>query len=500
MRLRRRDRTAAPPGQPDRTAAPESEPDRTAAEPPRGRMLTVRAFRWMDDRLGGASFARRSLTKVFPDHWSFMLGEVALYCFLILVLTGTFLTFFYHPDPSRVTYHGAYRPLDGRTMSRAYQSVLHLSFEVRSGLVFRQIHHWTALVMVGAVAAHAARVFFTGAFRKPRDVNWVFGVVLLLLTLGIGFTGYSLPDDLLSGTGLRIMYSVVVSIPVIGTWAAFLLFGGEYPAPDILSRLFVIHVMILPGAIAAVVSIHLAIVWHQKHTHFPGRGRTESNIQGERLWPGYALKSVGLLLSLIGILSLLAGLAQINPVWLYGPYNAHQVSIASQPDWYFGWLEGALRLYPNWELRGFGFEIPTLFFPGILMPGLLFGALFAWPWIERRITGDDAPHHLLNFPRDVPWRTALGAAALAFLVTATISGGNDFIAASLGISVNAMTETFRLLVILLPVATFAVTYWICNELSRRRLHPVRDAPVRVVRRTLDGGFEVDEDEAGPAGA
>src|SRR5205823_10303855 len=235
------------------------------------------------------------------------------------------------PGQKVVVYQGHYLPLAGQQMSRAYESVLRLSFDVRAGLVFRQIHHWAALIMVGAVAAHMARIFFTGAFRKPREINWILGVTLLALTLAIGFAGYSLPDDLLSGTGLRIAYSIVQSIPLIGVWLAFLFFGGEYPAPDILNRLFVLHVMILPGLIAAVLALHLAVIWRQKHSHFPGGGRTETNIQGERLWPRYALKSLGLFFVIFAVLALLGGLAQINPVWLFGPYRPAVVSGGSQP-------------------------------------------------------------------------------------------------------------------------------------------------------------------------
>jgi ubiquinol-cytochrome c reductase cytochrome b subunit len=397
------------------------------------------------------------------------------------------------PDIKTVTYHGPYQALDGQAISRAYGSVLRLSFEVRAGLVFRQIHHWAALVMVGAVAVHAARVFFTGAFRKPREVNWVLGVLLLLLTLGIGFAGYSLPDDLLSGTGLRIAYSVALSIPGFGPYLAFLFFGGEYPAPDILNRLFVLHVFILPAAIAAVMGAHLAIVWRQKHTHFPGDGRTETNIQGERLWPRYTLKSIGLFFILAAVLSLLGGLAQINPVWLYGPYTAHIVSGGSQPDWYLGWLEGALRLWPNWEIRAFGFEIANPFFPGVILPGILFTGIFLWPAIEQRITGDRAAHDLLNFPREVPFRTALGAAVITFMVILTLAGGNDVMAAALNVSVMTVTRALRALILVLPVVAYAIAYGMARELKVRRLHPVRGPRATVIRRTTSGGFDAEEE-------
>jgi ubiquinol-cytochrome c reductase cytochrome b subunit len=453
-------------------------------------------FGWFDERLGAASFARKSLRKVFPDHWSFMLGEVALYSFVILVITGVFLTFFYVPDAATTVYHGPYAPLDGQTMSRAYMSVLRLSFEVRSGLVFRQIHHWAALVMVGAVSVHAARVFFTGAFRKPRELNWTFGVVLLVLTLLIGFAGYSLPDDLLSGTGLRIGYSVLLSIPLIGTWLAFLIFGGEYPAPDLLSRLFVLHVMILPAVIAGTIGVHLAILWRQKHTNFPEKGLREDQIRGERLWPRYAFKSVGFLFVIWGLLAVLGGLVQINPIWQYGPYDPHVVSQAAQPDWYLGWLEGAVRLFPNWRIALFGYEVPGLFFPSIVVPGIFFTVLGLWPWIERRLTGDVGAHDLLQYPRDLPWRTALGTATLTFFVLLTVAGGDDVLASSLGVSVEAMVRVLRIMVLLVPVLVFAGTYRLASGLKRSGLHPVKRSTIVEVRRRADGGFATSEEEGG----
>jgi ubiquinol-cytochrome c reductase cytochrome b subunit len=459
-------------------------------------VIVPRVINWFDERLGTASFAKKSLRKVFPDHWSFMLGEVAMYSFVVLVVTGVFLTFFYVPDVKTVVYHGPYKPLDGQTMSRAYESVMRISFEVRAGLVFRQIHHWAALVMTGAVVFHATRVFFTGAFRRPRELNWVLGVTLLLLTLAIGFAGYSLPDDLLSGTGLRIAYSIALSVPLIGTWLAFLLFGGEYPAPDILSRLFVIHVMILPAAIAVVMGAHLAILWRQKHTNFPGRGLKESEIRGPRVWPRYAFASAGLFFVIFAVLSLLGGNAQINPVWLYGPYDPITASAASQPDWYLGFTEGAIRLFPGWELRAFGHEIAEPFFPGVVLPGILFGAMFLWPWIERVFTRDSTEHNLLQFPRDVPWRTAVGAATISFLAVLTLAGGSDVLASLLDISVERVTDILRGVVIALPVVVLFVTYYICRELHSHDVHPIRESKISSVRRNADGGFDTTEEEGG----
>jgi hypothetical protein len=226
----------------------------------------------VDERVGAASFLKRNLGKVFPDHWAFMLGEVALYAFVLLVLTGVFLTFFYVPSSREVTYDGPYAPLRGEQMSAAYDSVMRISYEVRAGLVMRQIHHWSALVFIAAISVHMLRVLFTGAFRKPRDINWTVGFSLLMLGKGAGFTGYSLPDDLLSGTGIRIGYSALLSIPVIGEWAAFLFFGGEYPAPEFLGRFYALHIMIIPGLLIGALTVHLMLVWRQKHTQFAGPG------------------------------------------------------------------------------------------------------------------------------------------------------------------------------------------------------------------------------------
>src|SRR3954447_5941276 len=313
--------------------------------------MIKRLSRWFDDRITVSKFGRSALNKVFPDHWSFMLGEIALYAFLVLVLTGIFLTFFFEPSLKQVTYTGSYGPLHGIEMSAAYASVVNLSFDVRAGLVMRQTHHWAALVFIASIVAHLCRIFFTGAFRRPHEINWIIGVTMLLLAIANGVTGYSLPDDLLSGTGLRIMYSIVLSIPVVGTWLAFLVFGGEFPSGSIVSRLFVIHIFIVPVALFGLLGAHLAILWRQKHTQFAGRKRAERNVVGSRFWPKYAIKSVGLFAIIAGVLAGLGGLAQINPVWLYGPFDPAAVSTAAQPDWYVGWLEGALRLAPPWYLQ-----------------------------------------------------------------------------------------------------------------------------------------------------
>jgi ubiquinol-cytochrome c reductase cytochrome b subunit len=431
------------------------------------RERTDRAARWFDNRLGLAKMAQGALKKIFPNQWSFLLGEIALYSFVVLLVTGVFLTFFYDASTNLTTYNGAYAPLQGVQVSQAYASGLDLSFDVRAGLVMRQMHHWAALVFVAAIIVHLARVFFTGAFRRPREINWVIGLTLMLLAIVNGFAGYSLLDDQLSGTGIRIAYSVMIAVPLIGPWLASLLFGGGFPGQDIIPRLFVIHVLIVPAAIVVLLSAHLAILVRHKHTHFAGHGARDDNVVGERLWPTYAFKAGGLFFFVAGVLAALAGFAQINPIWIYGPFQAENVSSASQPDWYMGWLEGALRLMPNWETRIGWFTIPNPFFGGVLLPGITFGLLYAWPWLEAWRTGDHREHHVLDRPRDKPMRTALGVATLVFYTILGLAAADDVIAVALGVSLNAILNAYRVLLIVLPPLAAVVAYRLCKELQRR---------------------------------
>ena len=426
-------------------------------------MLIRRVLDTMDDRLGTNSFARRALNKVFPDHWSFLLGEVVMYCLIVLIATGTYLSLFFVPSAKFVPYEGSYEPLRGLQMSQAYESTMRLSFDVRAGLLMRQMHHWAALLFVAALIAHVMRIFFTGAYRKPRELNWLIGVTLLLLAIFNGFSGYSLPDDLLSGTGLRIAYSSALAVPVLGTWIAFLVFGGEFPSPDLLSRLFVLHVLLVPGLIVGLLTAHLAMVWRQKHTQFPGPGHTEDNVVGTRLWPTYTARAIGLFAGVTGIIALLGGLVQINPVWLYGPFEPAAVTTASQPDWYMGWLEGAFRLMPPARVEVFGYELSEVFVPGVVLPGLTFALLYAWPFLERRISGDRAAHNLLDRPSEHPWRTSIGTASLAFYVVLFVAGSQDITAQHFQISVGRLTAIFQVLLFALPLLVGLVTARICHD-------------------------------------
>ena len=422
--------------------------------------------KWADNRYHLARGMRRQLNKVFPTHWSFLLGEIALYSFIVLLLSGTYLALFFDPSMQEVTYNGTFNNLRGVQVSRAFQTAIDLSFEVRGGLFVRQVHHWAALLFMSAIVAHMFRIFFTGAFRRPREVNWVIGIVLFLLGATEGFFDYGLPDDLLSGTGLRIMFELIQSIPVIGTWAAWLLFGGEFPGTLIVPRMYTLHILLLPGAILALIAVHLGLVWYQKHTQFPGVRRKETNVVGVRILPVFAVKGGGFFAVVVGVIAVMSGLFQINPIWNFGPYNPAQVSAGSQPDWYMGWTDGLVRLWPAWEMYLGNFTIPAPFLPFILGLPTLTGIAAVYPWIERKLTGDTAHHNLLQRPRDVPVRTSLGAMAITFFTVCLLSGGNDIFADKFNISLNATTWIGRIGLLILPPLAYWATYRICIGLQR----------------------------------
>jgi ubiquinol-cytochrome c reductase cytochrome b subunit len=439
-------------------------------QPPRRdnkpRTIQGKTGKFFDERLRIAGATRVQLNKVFPDHWSFMMGEIALYSFIILLLTGTYLSFFFDPSMADTTYSGRYVPMQGQTMSRAYASTLDITFDVRGGLVIRQIHHWAALLFLAAMLIHMFRVFFTGAFRKPRELNWLLGLGLIALGIIEGFAGYSLPDDLLSGTGLRIADAIMKSIPVIGSWTSFTIFGGPFPGHVIIGRLYIAHVLLIPGILLALIGAHLALVVRQKHTQFPGPGHTEDTVAGERVFPIYAAKAGGFFFIVFAACAALGGFAQINPIWLFGPYEPRAVSSGSQPDWYMMFLDGSTRLFPSWEIRLWQHTLPPLFWPTVVLPGILFTLAGAYPFIEAKMTKDTALHHLLQRPRDVPVRTSLGAMAITFYLVLFLSGGNDIIAKAFDISLNAMTWGGRILLLTLPPIAYALTYRVCLGLQR----------------------------------
>jgi ubiquinol-cytochrome c reductase cytochrome b subunit len=445
---------------------------------------------YLDERIGSNAGAKKNLRKVFPEHWSFMLGEIALYSFIILLLSGTYLTLFFRPSMTEVPYHGSYVPLQGVQMSQAYESTMNLSFDVRGGLLMRQIHHWAALIFVAAIVIHLMRIFFTGAFRKPRELNWLIGNGLLTLALLEGFCGYSLPDDLLSGTGLRIFMAVIGSVPLVGTYLNFFLLGGDFPGEAIIPRLFVMHVLLVPGIMLALITVHLMLVVVQKHTQFPGPGRTNENVVGFPLMPVYMAKAGGFFFIVFGTCALLSAVAQINPIWFYGPYVPDQISAGSQPDWYIGFLEGGLRAMPNWETNLWGHTISwNILVPAVIIPGVMMTLMAVYPFIEAFVTGDKREHHLLDRPRDAPVRTALGAMSLAFYLLLFINGGNDIIAYSFHTEINIITRFTQVALIIVPPLVFMITKRACLGLQRKDLNRViHGRETGIIKRLPNGEF------------
>jgi ubiquinol-cytochrome c reductase cytochrome b subunit len=461
------------------TAATASKPSKVAG-----------VANWADERLGLATAMKKNLRKVFPDHWSFMLGEIALWSFVVLLLSGVFLTLWFTPSMGEVQYQGSYSPLRGIEMSEAYASSLKLSFDVRGGLLMRQMHHWAAMLFIASMMIHLLRVYFTGAYRKPRELNWVIGSLLLLLGTLEGFTGYSLPDDLLSGTGIRAADGFMKSIPVVGTYLSFFLFGGEFPGEAIIPRLFTIHVLLIPGLLLALIAAHMLLLVYHKHTQWPGPGRTEENVVGFPMLPVYAAKAGGFFFIVFGVTAIMGGLLSINPVWKFGPYDPSKVTAGSQPDWYMGWPDGALRIMPGIETHLWGHTMAwNVFLPIIVLPGLMFTILMMLPFLEAWVTGDKRDHHLLRRPRNAPTATGIMVALMTFYGLMWAAGGNDIIAIKLHLSINQITYFMRVAVFLGPVIAFLIARRWCISLQRHDeetlLHGYESG---IIMRSPEGGY------------
>ncbi|MGW6371748.1 cytochrome bc1 complex cytochrome b subunit [Streptomyces niveus] len=444
---------------------------------------------WADGRLGIYGAAKGMVRKVFPDHWSFMLGEIALWSFVVIILTGVYLTLFFHPSMNEVVYDGSYVPMQGVRMTEAYASTLDISFDVRGGLLIRQIHHWAALIFVAAMFVHMMRVFFTGAFRKPREINWVFGFLLFVLALFTGLTGYSLPDDLLSGTGVRFAQGAILSTPIVGTYISMFLFGGEFPGHDIVARFYSIHILLLPGIMLGLVVAHLILVFYHKHTQFAGPGKTNNNVVGAPFLPIYMAKAGGFFFLVFGVIAIISAIATINPVWAIGPYRPDLVSTGAQPDWYLGFSEGLIRVMPGWELNFWGHTLVLgVFIPLMIFP-LVLVALAVYPFIESWVTGDKREHHILDRPRNVPTRTGFGVAWLTLYFILLIGGGNDIWATHFHLSINTITWFIRIAFFVGPVVAFVVTKRICLGLQRRDAEKVlHGRESGVIKRLPHGEF------------
>ncbi|HEU5223223.1 MAG TPA: cytochrome bc complex cytochrome b subunit [Candidatus Lumbricidophila sp.] len=435
---------------------------------PQKRSFTSAAAVYVNERTSVAGFLKELGRKAFPDHWSFLLGEVALFSFVVVLISGTFLTFFFQASMAEVHYDGSYVPLKGVEMSVAMASTLDISFDIRGGLFVRQMHHWAALLFVAAIGLHMLRIYFTGAFRKPREFNWVIGFLLFVLAMAEGFTGYSLPDDLLSGNGLRIIDGMIKGIPLVGSWLSFLIFGGEFPGTAIVGRLYTMHILLLPAMVVALVALHLVFVVVHKHTQYAGPGKTPGNAVGPPIMPHYAAKAGGFFFIVFGVIALIASLFTINPIWNYGPYDPSPVSAGTQPDWYIGFADGALRLIPpGWEFELWGF---TWSF-NILVPliGLLvfLGAVAAYPFLEAWVTGDKREHHIADRPRNAPTRTAIGAAGVTFYAGLWAAASSDILATHFKLTMEGVIHALQAVVILGPFVAYYITKRVCLALQRK---------------------------------
>ncbi|WP_308468680.1 cytochrome bc1 complex cytochrome b subunit [Rathayibacter soli] len=440
----------------------------TAPDAAKKSSFTASAISYLEERTSISVAVKGLGRKIFPDHWSFLLGEVALYSFVVILLSGTFLTFFFQASMAETVYNGAWVPLKGVEMSSALNSTLNISFDVRGGLLMRQIHHWAALLFVASIGLHMLRIFFTGAFRKPREINWVVGFILFILAMAEGFTGYSLPDDLLSGNGLRIIDGMVKGIPVVGTWISFLLFGGEFPGTAIVGRLYTLHILLLPAILLAVLGIHLLYVFVHKHTQYAGPGRTPENVVGYPILPVYAAKAGGFFFIVFGVIALMASLFTINPVWMYGPYDPSPISAGTQPDWYIGFADGALRLIPpGWEFvwldRTWSFNIIV---PLVVLGAFIVAVMF-YPFLEGWITGDKREHHITDRPRNNATRTGIGAAGVTFYAALWAAASSDIIAVHFKLTMEGVIHSLQAIAILGPFVAFFIAKRICIALQRK---------------------------------
>ncbi|HEY0260332.1 MAG TPA: cytochrome bc complex cytochrome b subunit [Lacisediminihabitans sp.] len=478
------------------TTAPEQSTAPAASTPPsRGGRFTAAAANYIDERTSVSGLVKELGRKIFPDHWSFMLGEVALYSFVVILLSGTFLTFFFQPSMAEVVYDGSFVPLKGLQMSAAYSSTLHISFDVRGGLLFRQIHHWAALLFIAAIGLHMLRVYFTGAFRKPRELNWVIGFVLFVLAMGEGFTGYSLPDDLLSGNGLRIIDGLIKGIPVIGTWTSYLLFGGEFPGTKLVAMFYSIHILLLPAILVAALGLHLLLMVINKHTQFAGPGRTNENVVGVPILPVFAAKAGGFFFVVFGVIVLIASFFTINPIWTYGPYDPSPVSAGTQPDWYIGFADGALRLVPpGWEFVWLNHTWSFNIIAVILVLPVFLGLVAFYPFIEGWITGDKREHHIADRPRNAPTRTAIGAAGVTFYAVLWAAASSDLMSTHFKVSLEGVIHVLQALLFLGPIIAYLVTKRVCVGLQKKdreiALHGFESG--RIVR--LPGGEYIEVHE------
>jgi ubiquinol-cytochrome c reductase cytochrome b subunit len=450
----------------DRAAPPAPPLPRTIHRRPRRPPWTHQSEAGVEGPL------RPLLKRAVPSHWTVFLASVWAACLVVLIVTGVFLLFYYDPSNETVIYHGSYPLLRGTEVSKAFNSTLQVSFEVRAGLLMRQAHHWAALLLPAALMLHMLSLFFTGGFRRPRQWGWVLLSLIFVVCLAGGWSGYALPDDDLSATGLRIFEGILLSIPVVGTSLTGLVFGGEYPG-GIVTHLYWLHVLVVPLMLALLVAIRLRLARKRRPAQFAGPGRAEDNVVGLAA-STIAVRAGGLFLITAGVLFAMAGTLSVSPAWLHGPATSSDASSGSQPDWYTSFLDGALRLVPpGWEFTWLGGTWSL----GVLVPQVVGGSfvliVVIYPFLEARLTGDRQAHNILDRPRNAPNRTGLGVAGLVFFGSLWAAAGTDVIATHFHVPFETEVYVLRFSLLAGPFMAYWLTREICLGLQARDWEEVR---------------------------
>jgi ubiquinol-cytochrome c reductase cytochrome b subunit len=433
------------------------------------------------------SLLARRVQSVFPTYWSQMLGWIVLASLAVTILSGVYLALFFDPSMSEVSYRGPIGYLRGVVMTRAYASALDISFGVHGGLFVRQLHNWAASLFIASLLASLTTAFFTGVFRRPRRAAWAVGAALLLLGVFEAYTGVLLVDDGLSGTSLRLVSGYTLTVPVLGTRLHGMVFGSEFPGTQVIGRLYVVH-LVLPGIMIGLIAVAAALLHRNQHPVPPSHPRSRRTVAGVRRRRS-GIPAIAVCAFTAGVLAVTAGLFQVNPIWLYGPANPANAAATSTPPWYFGWLDGAVRLWPGWDIHLGRYTIPAPFWPSVVLITVSFALLALYPWIERRVTREDTPHRRPQRPGDAPKRTALGVGVLVFYGCLQLAGATDVVCAAFHLSTDGLFWTLRLAVVILPPLAATATYRLCRGLQQRdqaiREHGIETG---VIHRLPDGGY------------
>ena len=437
-------------------------------------------YGWVDERLdleSGKSF----LGKAVPAEDSFLLGEVALFCFLLLVLSGVFLGFFFEPSTSEVEYDGSVAEYQGEELPESFVSVLNITYDVPFGMLIRRMHHWAAHLMVASMALHMLRVFFTGAYRNPREPNWLVGTGLAGVTMFAAYTGYALPFDEFASTAVGIGYNVTLSVPLVGETIAHLAFGGSFPSSATIPRFYFLHVLVLPAIIAGLIGVHMLILVRQKHTEAqrdadvpaPDLHRRDeredgaaadggavardddSVVVGLPAFPNQVAVSAVVFFLTLATLSLLAGFLPVHNIAEYGPNDPASTPSLIMPDWFLMWGYGFLKLVPSWmSFDLLGVHVSSEFIGGLLLPGLVFAAVAIWPFVDYR----EEPVHFTANPLERPWQTGVGVAGVTFIMIASIAGMDVIVADILGTTTDTIKPFLIAALVAVPTVAGLITY------------------------------------------